>query len=62
MKRIMAIVVTAVLVVAGFSVQTANATVDIPEYVSFKVKGLSLKSKIMTAKQIKFIQKKVKAN
>jgi hypothetical protein len=62
MKRIKAIVVTAILVVTGFSVQTANATVDIPEYVSFKVKGLSLKSKILTAKQSKFIQKKVKAN
>jgi hypothetical protein len=62
MKRIKAIVVTAVLVVTGFSVQTANATVEIPESVSFKVKGLSLKSKIMTAKQIKFIQKKVQAN
>ena len=62
MKKFKAIVVTAILVVTGFSVQTANATVDIPEYVSFKVKGLSLKSKIMTAKQIKFIQKKVQAN
>lgn len=62
MKRIKAIVVTAILVITGFSVQTANATVEIPEYVSFKVKGLSLKSKIMTAKQIKFIQKKVQAN
>jgi hypothetical protein len=62
MKRIKAIVVAAILVITGFSVQTANATVEIPEYVSFKVKGLSLKSKIMTAKQIKFIQKKVQAN
>jgi hypothetical protein len=62
MKRIKAIVVAAILVVTGFSVQTANATVEIPESVSFKVKGLSLKSKIMTAKQIKFIQKKVQAN